>query len=228
MCAGSLPAELRVQALSVGYGESYFLQDIHLGKSRWNALIDTGPQEASPIILMALEQAGISRLDDVFLTHDHPNHMGGLPAILQRYQVRRTHHTTDVQSQLERGPLKIDILNLAQPGLSVHDSAMVLLISDAGKGFLFASDLSIGRQEKVGPALAKTLQARAAMLVLATWPHHGDELSPLWAAEMEKVPHLFVSVGANPYKLPREDLHPLLWKRAQRTDRGTPVMFPPR
>ncbi len=41
-------------------------------------LIDTGYEQTSGLLMTALEQLGISRLDGVFITHNHKDHVGGL------------------------------------------------------------------------------------------------------------------------------------------------------
>lgn len=43
-----------------------------------NYLIDTGYEQTSGLLMTALEQLGISRLNGVFITHNHKDHVGGL------------------------------------------------------------------------------------------------------------------------------------------------------
>ncbi|MEI8132547.1 MAG: MBL fold metallo-hydrolase [Leptolinea sp.] len=67
--------------LPVGQGEAILLQSPH---GRF-ALIDTGPAR-SPI-LAALEAAGVDQLDWLILTHNHPDHTGGLDQVLKAIPV---------------------------------------------------------------------------------------------------------------------------------------------
>lgn len=77
------PAELTITAISVGQGEStlisigssHYLID---GGGLYSDRIDTGRQLVAP----ALGRLGVHHLTGVILTHAHPDHAKGLPAIL--------------------------------------------------------------------------------------------------------------------------------------------------
>lgn len=86
--------ELRLTALDVGQGDAILLE-LPGGKAM---LIDGGPAAApeqgregydagESVILPALRQRGIRRLDWVVLTHPHQDHAGGLPAVLRALPV---------------------------------------------------------------------------------------------------------------------------------------------
>jgi competence protein ComEC len=67
--------------LDVGQGDAIVL------RTRGHAmLIDGGPSPSRIVPLLA--DRGIRRLDIVLLTHAHPDHCGGIPAVLQRLSVR--------------------------------------------------------------------------------------------------------------------------------------------
>ena len=78
-CArGGRPPErgFRATFLDVGQGDAVLLE---IGRARW--LYDTGPPPAHGLV-RALEDAGVGRLDRVFLTHGDQDHWGGLAALL--------------------------------------------------------------------------------------------------------------------------------------------------
>ena len=81
----NLPAgdEIRVHFLDVGQGDSIFIQ------SADNAiLIDAGPVAAAQGLVAYLEHFGITVLDYVVATHPHADHIGGMAAVLDRFEVR--------------------------------------------------------------------------------------------------------------------------------------------
>jgi competence protein ComEC len=67
-------------AFDVGQGDAIALTD-----GTHAILVDGGP--AGGQLLPQLADAGIRRLDAVFLSHAHPDHCGGLPAVLDRVPV---------------------------------------------------------------------------------------------------------------------------------------------
>ena len=73
---------LTVQFLDVGQGDSALLQ--------WSghaALIDGGTPEAGATVVSDLRGAGVKRLDYVFASHPHADHIGGLPDVLDAFPV---------------------------------------------------------------------------------------------------------------------------------------------
>ena len=52
-------------------------------------LIDTGTEDSVPSLFAALNILGITKLDGVFLTHTHSDHIGGMTALGRYYSVER-------------------------------------------------------------------------------------------------------------------------------------------
>ncbi len=76
--AVDVPVQLRVTFIQVGNGDSTLIQD---GQG-YDVLIDGGKEEAGPIVLDTLRQAGVDDLEIVVATHAAPDHVGGLINVL--------------------------------------------------------------------------------------------------------------------------------------------------
>jgi competence protein ComEC len=241
---GAVQADFRVQTMDVGYGECYLLEEWDGGRRRWASLVDAGTVEAAPVVLNALKKAGVRRLDDVFLTHGHPNHTGALSAIIRSIQVGRlywrgtagpeepmaplldqlnrnkieTITATTSLPPLRRGAVTFDILNPATPEPDPHAGGLVILFTYGATSFLFAGDVSPARQEKLWPLIQHRVRERGATLQGITWPHHGDTLATSWEAAMTNIPWIILSTGPNPHGLPRAAHYPALLRNAVRTD----------
>lgn len=100
VCAGILmvhlwPAphpdgRLRLTFLSVGQAEATLLQF----PDRSTMLIDgggylrdTGRDFGERYLIPALHRLGIARIDRLVLTHPHPDHLGGLPAVVEQFPI---------------------------------------------------------------------------------------------------------------------------------------------
>ncbi|MGQ0571100.1 MAG: DNA internalization-related competence protein ComEC/Rec2, partial [Armatimonadota bacterium] len=86
------PTLLTVTALDVGQGDAILIQS----PSGRTVLIDGGGEIGGARtawdvgrmrVVPALRRAGVRRLDVVLLSHPHEDHVGGLPAVLENFQV---------------------------------------------------------------------------------------------------------------------------------------------
>jgi len=103
--------EIRIHFIDVGQGDSILIQSADHA-----VLIDAGPPIAGQVVATYLESLGIRVVDYVVATHPHNDHIGGMPAILDRFIVREMWmpeaiHTTVAFEQLldaiERNDLRV-------------------------------------------------------------------------------------------------------------------------
>jgi competence protein ComEC len=98
-----------------------------------NFLVDTGPSyrnytAAESMVIPSLRNAGIKKLDGVFLTHMDTDHIGGLPAILKNMKVLALYCRISISDSLRK------LYGGRVTGLSAGDS-----ISFSGGGILIIS-----------------------------------------------------------------------------------------
>lgn len=79
------PEGLRIVALDVGQGDAILIQ---VGAA--SLLIDTGPPQTG--IVRSLRRYGVEALDAIFITHADLDHIGGLDALRNEYEVAQLLH----------------------------------------------------------------------------------------------------------------------------------------
>ena len=215
---------LRITFLAVGQGDAALVQLPH-GHA---LLIDAGGDLRSfpkppRDLLPALAELGVSKLDLVVLTHPHPDHAGGMLALLDRVRVDELWMTSSgdgisaaVRARArERGvpvrepePRAIAGVRIEVPTArwnadrSANDNSIVLRLVYGDTSVLFAGDVEALTEAELahGPA---PLQAQ-----LLKAPHHGSRTSSTDAFLRRVGPREVVySVGArNGFHFPNRDV----------------------
>ncbi|GIO27866.1 ComEC/Rec2 family competence protein [Ornithinibacillus bavariensis] len=190
--AKQLAKKMDVHFINVGQGDSIFIKTPN-GK---NILIDAGPPRAGKIVVQYLKGLGVDKLHLVIATHPDRDHIGGLPAVLNTFEVEhildsgKLHVTRAYASYMNEvrrqeipmtiakvgKHISIDplldfrILNGYGKRKSNNQSSIALKLSYNDVDFLFLGDIE-DRQEK---KIAQKYDVRAEIIKIA---HHGSKTS---------------------------------------------------
>ena len=245
-----LSSSLRITFLAVGQGDAAVVQLpggralLVDGGGDLRGLAPPGADVGSRIVLPALAELGVSRLDAVVLTHPHPDHAGGLFAVLDQLRVGELWVTGEAgpgrlgdllrerarargvpvreppPGALEMGGVRVEILRSGwQPGRSTNDNSLVLRLVHGEVGIVLAGDVEALAEAELAQS---SRDLRADVLKAG---HHGSRTSSTDAFLRAVRPaHVVFSVGAhNPFGFP----HPEVVDRARsfsavtwRTDGG--------
>ena len=115
--------QLKVHFIDVGQGDAILAQ-LPNGETM---LVDAGKKEDGSTMVTYLQQLGIKQVDYLVGTHPHSDHIGGLPAVIQAFDIgkvympRVTHNTETFQQVL---------LAIKQKGLKITPARAGTVILD--------------------------------------------------------------------------------------------------
>ena len=184
--------EIRVHFIDVGQGDAILVQSIDHA-----VLIDAGPTAAGANVVAHIAHFGVDTLDYVVATHPHADHIGGLPAVLDRFEVRELWapdvvHTTNTFERfldaVERNGLEITPISAGAtlsagiiqmlavaPNSSGHsnlnDYSIVLHMRHGETSFLFTGDAETFSENEM---LAADWDLQSNVLNVG---HHGSRTS---------------------------------------------------
>jgi competence protein ComEC len=246
----------KVTVLDVGQGDAVLVEF----PGRRKMLVDAGgfPEGrfdvGESVVSPFLWRKGIKRLDWVVLTHPHPDHSGGLPAVVRNFRIgelweaerslgsqayealdaaldkRVLRRTVGRGFAFRESGVAIEVLNPAPgeaPGEGapgVNDRSLVLRLTCGGDTFLLAGDIG---QEAEAAILEAVPDVRARVLKS---PHHGSDTSSS-VAFLERVApeYAVITVGeGNRYGFPRPrvlERYAAAGVRVLRTDMDGAVEF---
>ncbi len=228
--------------LDVGYGAA-----VHLHTAKGDFLFDTGSRETVSRVVEHLESQGVTKVDAVFLSHTHPDHMGGLTPLSREIPVHGVYWNGVAGQQPEiLADLKslqkltqflvfhatetIDLgenLTATTLGTSVsrddqNESSLVVFVNHPQWTLLFPGDIGLKRQKELAE------QELPKNIHWMIWPHHGDQLDAGFIDKLRELRYAAISVGPNPYGLPVIDIESLTKKHRTtvfRTDQDGTLHF---
>ncbi len=177
------------------------------------ALIDTGSKESAPKLLAALRRMGADKVDALFLTHSHQDHVGGLNALRQAFQVDRVYcaaigernkegqHKTAAAAKKQGwepvmlsfddtvtiGTLRLDVLGpIEENTFDDNDNSLVLKTKVDGVTYLFTGDMQFEEEQTL---LNKRVDVKADVLKVG---NHGNRDATLPAFARAVAPDLAV------------------------------------
>lgn len=220
--------DLRITFIDVGQGDSILVElpgtkkMLIDGGGSYTGSFDTGERVVSPF----LWGKGIKKIDFLLLTHFHPDHYGGIPALANNFRVgefwegSRPYNNKKYQAFKESLPknldqkiiskgyylneagVKMQVLHPTQAPLDSdslsNDLSLVLRLEYGSISFLLTGDIEQGAEEEIAGSFPDL-----ASRVLKS-PHHGSRTSSsaeFLTAVAPKI--IIISVGKNNiYRLP--------------------------
>ncbi len=218
--------DLKVHYIDVGQGDSIFIE-LPDGK---NALIDGGPTYAANKVITYIKQTRNNKIDYLFATHPHEDHIGGLPTVINTFEVDKIYmpdkaHTTKTFEYLlttiqSKGktiiPTNHNTVVFDMPGLALkafgpvdaqkasnlNNSSIVLKLHHKKHNFLFTGDIEAEAERQLINS-GKNLNVNVLKVA-----HHGSNTSTTQAfLDNVKPSYGVISLGANnQYNHPHNDI----------------------
>lgn len=204
--------------IDVNYGDSILLKL----PQRETMLIDGGTEEYGEQVVDYIKNCHVQKLDIVVITHSHPDHIGGIPAVLKGIPVDEiwvnqdifaNHSYSPIYKAIQKhaipwrvirrgekwdkvGGVEIECLHPAMISGDPNDNSMVLKIRYKKVAFLFTGDIT----PRVEKELLEIYKDRLKADVLKI-PHHGHRSMPAFIEAIN--PKIAIlTIGPNPYGAP--------------------------
>jgi len=194
----SVSGTLTVTYIDVGQGDSIFIQS----PSGKTMLIDAGVPEMGSKVVNYIKSRGINKIDILVATHPHADHIGGIPAVIENFQIDKfympkvTTTTKIFENVLRAAKSKGLLINVAKAGVvlnlgnevkaemlapnsshydDLNNYSVVIKITYGNTAFLFTGD---AEKESEQEMLDKGYNLKADVLKVG---HHGSSSATTWA-----------------------------------------------
>lgn len=220
----SVKDPLKVHFIDVGQGDSIFIQI----KNK-NILIDAGEKKEAPSVVNYLKAYKVKKLDYVFLTHPHEDHLGGLSEVINTFDIGKfyspnastvTKSYENLLNALKAKNLKINrakaglefifsediVLELFSPNkdeyTNLNNYSPIMKLTYGDISFLFTGDAEETVEKEV---LLKNHNLKSTVLKAG---HHGSKTSSSVEFLDQVSPNFTViTTGkANRFNLPNEEI----------------------
>ena len=236
LCQAPDSLGIRISFLDVGQGDAALIT----GPDRRRVLVDAGP--GSHDVFRMLRSKGIDSLDLIVASHNHLDHIGGFPEILQQLHVANAmengipattamyrRFVLSLQSSgalvleasartITLGDVKLRVLPPAPTARSQNDASVGLIISYGEFRLVLTGDAEVR-------ALGRWLRDDAIPAVkVVKASHHGSHngVTPEWVTAMRPALVVLSLAAGNSYGHPHEQTL-AMWRRSNamlmRTDR---------
>jgi competence protein ComEC len=211
--------KLDVYFIDVGQGDS-----ILIDQGSTEILIDAG--ESSPRVTSFLQQYVDGPLEVMVATHAHADHIGGLTAVLNAFEVEQIWHSGDTSTSktyatfmaavnsegadvyigkrgdtITAGNLSFTVLSPVSPDSTSNNNSLVLWLSYGDIDFLFTGD---AEQEAEANMLAAGLLSDIDILKVG---HHGSRTasSPAFLSVVKPELAIYMAKIGNTYGHPHQE-----------------------
>jgi len=220
----SISGKLTVSFINVGQGDSIFIQT----PSGKTMLIDAGMPEMGERVIDYIKSRGVNKIDILVGTHPHADHIGGIPAVIENFQIGKfympkvTTTTKTFEDVLRAAKAKGLSINVAKAGLTLdlgegikaemiapnsayyddlNNYSAVIKITYKNTAFLFTGD---AEKESEQEMLNRGYDLKADVLKVG---HHGSSSTTTWAFLKAVSPkYAVISVGkGNDYGHPHKE-----------------------
>lgn len=182
--------EWQANVIDVGQGLAVLVQT-----QNSNTLYDTGPDwpgegdSGLSTVIPTLRALGVTKLEDLILSHNDNDHIGGAKSLLEAMPIQRLYASLPADHVLwnkiqlrkpcrqgehwSRDQVNFEVLNPGQntEGLSDNDSSCVIKISGKQGSLLLTGDISTNTEEEI---IERERNLATTVLIA---PHHGSKNS---------------------------------------------------
>lgn len=156
---------------NVGHGDSSLIQ--YKNKT---ILVDTG--KAEDHIAQRLLEKGVNRIDYLIITHNHPDHNGGLPEIQNRLEVTNIIQNTSFEEEFFK------VIKPEREYADENDNSLVVSLRINSKKVLIFGDCEF---ESLRDFRETLLKQKREQIYLLKYPHHGVDDFPLYVHLKPKI-----------------------------------------